>query len=69
MTTTDTPTDPIDVASRRHFLKRAAALSGAASLAAFAPLRLSAAEASPAFDETADLVVIGTGAAGSAAAA
>ena len=57
------------VASRRQFFKRTAALSGAASLAAFAPLRLSAAEASPAFDETADLVVIGTGAAGSAAAA
>ena len=65
----DEAADSIRVASRRHFFKRAAALSGAASLAAFAPLRLSAAEASPAFDETADLVVIGTGAAGSAAAA
>lgn len=65
----DEAADSIRVASRRHFFKRAAALSGAASLAAFAPLRLSAAETSPVFDETADLVVIGTGAAGSAAAA
>ena len=65
----DEAADSIRVASRRHFFKRAAALSGAASLATFAPLRLSAAETSPVFDETADLVVIGTGAAGSAAAA
>lgn len=51
--------------SRRGFLKQTAALS---TLAGFAPLMAHAAD-SKAFDDEADVVVIGTGAAGSAAAA